>query len=564
MATNDSPKITMKSGRRFITSDRMVVNILISSTIGLVIIAVAVGLAGDNPVTTSALSIAAVINIGATFLASRGTILPGRILVPAILTIVAGFIAFNRGGLYHISMLGFPVIIVLSGLLLGIRGSFIFAFVTSSIAAFIGYADINGISPFSTSSRTGYDDIAVAATLIFVTAVVLRIIILRLTESIQEAEAYGIAQEKTNVELRSLQVELEKRVKERTAQLGRRADHLEAISTVARSIASLQDLDELLPHITKLVSGQFNLYHVGIFLVDDEREFSILRASNSIGGQKMLARQHKLKMDANSIVGYATSRGEPRIALDVGADSVFFDNPDLPDTRSEMALPLRVGGRVIGALDVQSLQPNAFSEEDVEVLSTLADQVAIAIENARLFSESREALTESEKTFALYVKQEWSRFARQAKNTGYLFDGKRTTPLNQADKYEKVKTLPQTGRLSLDKQARDLVVPIRLRGQTIGYLDVKSKSGTRKWTQDDITLLEAAAERAALALENARLVESSQRRAAREQTIGEISTKIGAVSDLDSIMQTAVEELGRRIGSATEVTFEIGVENKKS
>lgn len=554
----------MKSGRRFITSDRMVVNILISSTIGLVIIAVAVGLAGDNPVTTSALSIAAVINIGATFLASRGTILPGRILVPAILTIVAGFIAFNRGGLYHISMLGFPVIIVLSGLLLGIRGSFIFAFVTSSIAAFIGYADINGISPFSTSSRTGYDDIAVAATLIFVTAVVLRIIILRLTESIQEAEAYGIAQEKTNVELRSLQVELEKRVKERTAQLGRRADQLEAISTVARSIASLQDLDELLPHITKLVSGQFNLYHVGIFLVDGEREFSILRASNSTGGQKMLARQHKLKMDANSIVGYATSRGEPRIALDVGADSVFFDNPDLPDTRSEMALPLRVGGRVIGALDVQSLQPNAFSEEDVEVLSTLADQVAIAIENTRLFSESREALTESEKTFALYVKQEWSRFARQAKSTGYLFDGKRTTPLNQADKYEKVKILPQTGRLSLDKQARDLVVPIRLRGQTIGYLDVKSKSGTRKWTQDDITLLEAAAERAALALENARLVESSQRRAAREQTIGEISTKIGAVSDLDSIMQTAVEELGRRIGSATEVTFEIGVENKKS
>lgn len=539
----------------------MVVNILVSSTIGLVIIAVAVGLAGDNPVTTSALSIAAVINIGATFIASRGTTLPGRILVPAILTIVAGFIAYNRGGLYHISMLGYPVIVVLSGLLLGTRGSFVFAVISSSIAAFIGFADINRISPFSASSRTGYDDIAVAITLIFVTAIVLRVIILRLTESIQDAEAYGISQENTNAELRNLQIELEQRVKERTAQLGRRADQMEAISIVARSIASLQNLDELLPQITKLISGQFNFYHVGIFLVDGEREFSVLRASNSPGGQQMLARQHKLKMDSTSIVGYATSRSEPRIALDVGVDSVFFDNPDLPDTRSEMALPLRVGGLVIGALDVQSLHPNAFSEEDVEVLSTLADQVAIAIENARLFSKSQEALKESEETFAHYVRQEWSRFAREAKSPGYLFDGKRTTPLDQVDKYEKVKTLPQTGRLSLDKKAMDLVVPIRLRGQTIGYLDVKSKSGTRKWTQDDITLLEAAAERAALALENARLVESSQRHASRERTIGEISTKIGNVSDVDSIMQTAVEELGRRIGSATEVTLELESEN---
>jgi GAF domain-containing protein len=260
----------------------------------------------------------------------------------------------------------------------------------------------------------------------------------------------------------------------------------------------------------------------------------------------------------NSIVGFAISRAEPRIALDVGADAVFFNNPDLPDTRSEMALPLRVGGIVIGALDVQSTQSNAFTKEDVTTLSTLADQIAIAIENARLFSEAREALTRSEETFSRYVQQEWSGFANQVKNTGYVFDGNRTIALDKKEKHEKVKKLAQTGRLSLEKETTELTIPIKFRGQTVGILDVKSKKGNRQWTQDEITLLESAAERAAFALENARLVESAQRRASRERTIGEISTKIGAVSDLEAIMQATVEELGRKIGGTSEVILELG------
>ncbi|HEY5731549.1 MAG TPA: GAF domain-containing protein, partial [Anaerolineales bacterium] len=350
---------------------------------------------------------------------------------------------------------------------------------------------------------------------------------------------------------------LEGQVAERTKILEKRANQLDAISSVARSTASLQSLEDLLPSITKLVSARFDFYHVGIFLLDEEREFALLRAANSDGGQRMLIREHKLKLDTNSIVGFVTSRGDPRIALDVGTDAVYFNNPDLPDTRSEMALPLRVGGRVIGALDVQSTQPNAFTDADVNVLSTLADQVAIAIENARLFSESREALNKSEETFSQYVQQEWSSFARQVKIKGYKFDGARTTPLDPKEAQEKVKEIPDSGSLPPVKATHNLSVPIKFRGQIIGVLDVKPKSGNRKWTQDDITLLEAAAERTALALENTRLVESSQRRAARERTIGEISSKIGAVTNLELIMRAAVEELGRKIGGTAEVTLEL-------
>ncbi len=376
-------------------------------------------------------------------------------------------------------------------------------------------------------------------------------------ESSQEAALLANSFNRMAEKLKELVNNLEAQVAERTQKAENRASQLQAVSSVARAIATLQETTLLLPEITHLISQQFGFYHVGIFLIDENREYAVLSAANSEGGQRMLKRQHKLRLDTKSIVGYTASRGEPRVALDVGTDAVFFNNPDLPQTRSEMALPLRAGERVIGVLDVQSIQPNAFTEEDIRVLATLADQVAIAIENARLFSQAREALKESEQTFARYIKQEWSSFTRQAKTAGYYFDGQRAVPLEEKDGRASTASLPQTGRLSLEKNSGDLTIPLRLKGQIIGVLKVRPKTMSRKWTDDELTLLEAAAERAALALENARLVDSAQRRASREHIITEISSKIGAVSEMDSIMQTAVEELGRRLGSAAEVTLEL-------
>lgn len=364
-----------------------------------------------------------------------------------------------------------------------------------------------------------------------------------------------------NKELADLQKALETRVKERTADLERRAGQLQTVSSVARTIVVIQDQPSLLPEIAKLVSEQFNYYHIGIFLLNESRDYAVLRAANSEGGARMLARQHRLALDNNSIVGYTALLGEPRVALDVGVDSVYFNNPDLPDTRSEMALPLRIRGLVIGVLDVQSVQRNAFVQEDINVLAILADQVAIAIENARLFSEAKVALADSQATFEKYIKREWSNFSQQARHTGFLYDGKQVLPLNGQLKREQTKRVAQTGSLSLDKSTANIAVPIKLRGQTIGVLDVRPKKGYRQWTQDELAMLEAAAERAALALENARLVESAQRRAARERAIGEISSKIGAVSERDLILQAAVEELGRKIGN-TEIVIELEAESK--
>jgi len=444
----------------------------------------------------------------------------------------------------------------MAGLLLGKRGVIGFVIVSALSGLTLAYAETNQLVTLN-ALDTPTEFVRDTTAVFILTGAFLYWMIKGLQGALTQSRSTAYELSLSNRQLTTLQVDLEQRVAARTSELEKRASQLEAVASVARAIASVQDLDTLLPVITKLIGQQFDFYHVGIFLLDEKQENAVLRASNSEGGLQMLARQHSLPLDHRSIVGYSISRGEARIASDVGADSVYFNNPDLPEMRSEMALPLRVTGRIIGSLDVQSTQTNTFATEDITVLTTLADQVAIAIENARSFSEAKEALRESRTLFEQYTRQEWNSFARQAKQTGYVFDGKQVVPLDSSVKRDTTKAVIQTGSLSLEKEADSIGVPIKLRGQTIGVLDVRSKRGARQWKQDEISILEAAAERAALALENARLVQSAQRRAARERAIGDISTKIGAVSNLESILQVAVEELGRKIGGATEVSLEI-------
>lgn len=468
------------------------------------------------------------------------------------------YVAWAADGIRDISFFAYSIPILMAGLLIGWRSAVIVTFFSIISGWALAYAETAQLFVPTLDNPINF-----ARDMTGVFALIGLLIYLMIT-GLQNtlAKSRSVAEELSisNKELNELRNSLQQQVQERTSELRQRASQLEAVSSVARTIASMQDIDILLPSITKLVSQQFGFYHVGIFLVDPERQNAVLQAANSSGGLRMLSRRHSLPLDPHSIVGYAISYGEARIALDVGTDSVYFNNPDLPDTRSEMAIPLRVAGTVIGALDVQSTETNAFAQEDISVLTTLADQIAIAIENAHLFGETKKALDESRVMFEQYTQQEWSNFARQVKPNGFLFDGKHVVPLDLS-KREPIRVVPQTGTLSREKTSATIAIPIKLRGQTIGVLDIRTKNGQRTWKQDEIAMLEAAAERAALALENARLIETAQRRAARERAIGDISTRIGAVSNLESILQTAVEELGRKIGGATEVMLEINTDD---
>ncbi len=331
---------------------------------------------------------------------------------------------------------------------------------------------------------------------------------------------------------------LEERVTERTNELkaanegnARRASQFESVAHVARTISSTQTLDTLLPQITETISAEFNFYHVGIFLLDNRREFAILVAANSEGGQRMLARNHRLQVGATGIVGYVTNVGQPRVALDVGLDAEYFNNPDLPNTHSEIALPLRIGADIFGALDVQSTEPNAFLQEDISILSTLADQVSVAIQNARSYQQSSAALLQAENASYQLSGQQWKRFLSNKIVEGYYFDGIETKTIKTSDK----------------NRPHNLAIPLTLRGSQIGLIKLSALDPNREWTDDEISMIQTAAERTALALENARLLLESQKRASKERTIGEISAKIGRLTNLESILQTAVQELGNTL-----------------
>jgi len=355
---------------------------------------------------------------------------------------------------------------------------------------------------------------------------------------------------------------LEQRVAERTSELAsanekneRRARHFESIAQVASTISSTRDMDSLLPQITTAISNRFGFYHVSIFLLDPRREYAILSAANSEGGQRMLARNHRLKVGEMGIVGFVTSVGKPRVALNTGEDAVFFDNPDLPETRSEISLPLHVGDEVIGALDVQSTEPNAFDQEDINILTTLADQVSIAIQNAKQYEETRKALAESDLLSRQFVQTGWQQFTKSQKLVGIRHSGARATLLYRKNGKGKSENDLNWDQAMTESRGMSLSLPVKLRGEVIGSVDVRAP-GNRKWEQDELDIVTAIIERAALAMENARLLAESQKRAAKERTIGEISTKISAQSDIDELLKAAAQELGR-VMPGTDVVIQL-------
>lgn len=367
----------------------------------------------------------------------------------------------------------------------------------------------------------------------------------------------SVAQRTQELQKRTLELENKSR------EASRRVNQLRTVAEVAQAISSIQNLQDLLPNIASAISKEFGFYHVGIFLVDEAKEYAVLAASNSEGGQRMLKRGHKLKIGEVGIVGFAAATGQARIALDTGQDAVYFDNPDLPNTRSEMALPLRAGSEVIGILDAQSEQTGAFDEEDIELLSIMADQVSIAIQNARQFEMAEKAAQESEEIYRRYIRGEWRALVHETRRLGYRYSKAGVGPLKAPVRSLETEEAVTTGKTNASKrEARSqIVVPIKLRGEVIGVLNVTADN-EKAWEQDDVDITEAVAERVALAVENVRLLEASQSQASRERTISAVTARIGASVNLRNILQTAVEELGRII-PGSEVVIQLGREGNK-
>jgi GAF domain-containing protein/DNA-binding response OmpR family regulator len=373
-----------------------------------------------------------------------------------------------------------------------------------------------------------------------------------------EIGALAQAFNQMTTQLRNLIGTLEQRVAERTRDLERRSAQLETASQVAREAAGVRDVDVLLDDTVRLISERFSFYHVGVFLLDDAREYAVLRATNSEGGRRMLARGHRLKVGQLGIVGYVTDSGNPRIAADVGADAVFFDNPDLPLTRSEMALPLKVAERIIGALDVQSTEEAAFSAEDIAVLSTLADQVATAIENSRLLAQTQSALAEVETLHRQYLQGQWVRATTTRGPLTYEYtrvgsSSRVSTPqVDQALQRGDTVVLhdPDDDGSADGALKSGLAVPIKLRGQVIGVIDVQETEEERHWTGEEINFVESVSDQMAQALENVRLIEETRSRAEELAVLNELSRSLSAALSVQEVLEKTHQGVSRLLDTS--------------
>ena len=456
------------------------------------------------------------------------------------LWLVATGLLFVTGGLNHQSPSSYFVVVLVAGLLFGWR-SILWLIVASGLVISASFViEQMGIVIPTPLVASPVFDISIMLSNLIMAAVLLSLTMRGLRDALTRAR-------QSSADLEQQRQRLQQLVEERSRELARRTGYLGAATAVAQEAQLASgNLTRLLPRVVRVISEQFGFYHTGLFLLDASQEWMVLQAASSEGGQRMLARQHRLEVGSQSIVGYVAARGERRIALDVGQDAVFFDNPDLPDTRSEMAVPLRVGSTILGVLDVQSTERQAFTDEDVTTLQALADQVAMAVSNAQLLQQVEASAEAERRAMGELSREAWLNLLQSRQDLGFYDDGTTVAPAAEVWRPE-MDVAFNAGRQALNEDGSTLALPLRVREQVIGVIDGRKADGTA-WSAEEIGLLQTLTEQLSTALESAQLYNESQSAAVREQLFSQVSERIRQELDLEAVLKTSVDQIQQVLG----------------
>lgn len=634
----------------------------------------------------------------------RGFVQASSITLLGLTLAMMVYVAKNSEGIHDGAFFVLTAVIVTASLLMNWKASAVVA--ALSIAAGWWLASQHA-GTGQTLAPASFADYARDTSIVFILIVVLMYLA---TSSLRRALERSKASEKNlreqNVELTGLRVALEERVAERTAQL-------QTSIEVGRAAAAILDSAQLLNESVKLIGERFNFYYVAVFTLNPQGDRAILRAAAGEAGRILKQSERTLSLSTDSPVGYAISKRQARVALDVGTEAVQFADPLLPETRSEIALPLLVGDEVLGALDVQSRKEAAFDENDVAVLQNMSNQIATALSNAHSYERMQKSLEYTEREFEVgralsaattpgeaytALGQAWallptidrlqiylvtardlssrpSEYERVMEwdviagvqveiNRGYAaadvpiitlgqFDrltviqdanepqvppGSRAVlleagmqaallaPLRIREQFEgmvvataerpvefsnteinlirsmadqlaivlnnlrltgemqttlqRVELLNRrlsggawrqylsqqsnvaatSGRPTAAPEASRVELPIRVRGQAIGAFTLEDANPDRQWSTEELSLFNTIADEVALAIDNARLIEQTERRAYRERLITEITSRMLAANDMQTIVKTAGDELGRLL-HLSRAAIQVGIED---
>jgi GAF domain-containing protein len=377
-----------------------------------------------------------------------------------------------------------------------------------------------------------------------------------------------------------------------TKRLERRAVQLQAAAAVARDVTAARDLDELLSQAVKLVKERFGFYHAGIFMVDSRGEYAVLRSATGDFGRQMLAQKHRLKIGDPGIVSYVVATNQARVTPNVAADAYHLKNPLLAETQSEMALPLGIGDVVIGALDVQSKEPDAFDDDTVATLQIMADLLSVAIDNARLLQKEKRQMLELTILHAVAVAGTEAKTAddlfEQVTSTigetlfpdtfGVLLVDEPAGLLRLHPSYRRRQPWLQKSAISLESGITGLVVregrplrvpdvrqepayltgdpatvselcvPIRVGQRIIGVINAES-SRPATFSAADEQLLLTIAGQLSTALERLHLFEVERRRATRQRIVAEAAGAMLATLNVDQLWPLVAEAACRALGA---------------
>ncbi|GAB4541078.1 MAG: hypothetical protein Fur002_08880 [Anaerolineales bacterium] len=370
-----------------------------------------------------------------------------------------------------------------------------------------------------------------------------------------------------------------------------KAVQLETAAEIAKDISGSLNIDELLTKAVNLIRQRFNFYHASIFLHDLQNEFAVIREATGEAGAQLKRAGYKIGIGSKSIVGFVSSRGEPLIINDTSKDATYYANQLLPNTRAEAAIPMKIGDRTLGVLDVQSEKAYAFSEENLRSLQILADQIAVAVINSELFAETQEHLSQhrllhhittqvasgttldealesaveglqvtlgGDRVIILLADQEKKHLEVKA-SVGYSEEAASLRiPMGSGiigwvaayRRTLRVKDVLSDARyMQISENTRsELAVPLVYRNELLGVLNVESEQ-VDAYAESDEEMMGTLGGSLAAIIANARLLEQIRQQAERERMVNEISNKIRRSTDIQSIMVTTASEITRITGA---------------
>ena len=444
-----------------------------------------------------------------------------RITVFLACTYALALVELLSLGILGDSLFFFLGFIVLATMLVSPRAGIAATILSIATISAIGWlmytSQLSTINPSATPSK-GEDWVSSGAALVMLGAV----IIVGFRELGKEFTEVQVRVSSTLTALSEERNNLETRVQERTAQFRR-------INEVERAVAAIIDISEILPLSVKFIQNEFGFYYTAVYMIDSTGQWAELKEAAGEAGRLMKEKKHRISLNGRSTVAQVIRSKTGQIVQDV--NQIRLENPMFPYTRSMIVVPLVVGDSVMGVLEMHSSVENEFPSQDLDAYQNMANGIASAIENARLFQEAQQSIAEMRATQRQYLASAWSTLASE-KSLNYAL-----------------------GDVEL-AQDNPIEVQLALRNQTIGQI---LAAGATEWTNEQKNLVEAIAVQATLALENARLVENSQFTAEQERLTNEIISKIWASPNMDGILQTAVRELGRNL-EASEVEIEVSME----